>query len=335
VVLPSKLYSLLSTRQSARTMTAYVQDSWRPMTGVTVSPGVRISSYDLASSTVVDPRVSAVWEVLPRFHVNAGWSMDHQQASRITYEDRVRGDRSFWMLADGTSVPVSRANTFSGGGKIEVPGIVFDVQAYYRSFDDLTIFAPRLDPGLPPTSSTVLWHHGTGKSMGIEAVVQREWNRFTLWGALSASKAELTFPTLEADPFPASWDRRQEFKVAASYRMMARWYANATLVAASGQPYTPAVGLVALWYPTGLTLNQPTFDPKNSDRLSAYHRLDLSTEREFRLGGFRSTLGVAVFNVYNQANIALRTYELAATTLTLNELTAMGRVYNAYVRVGF
>ena len=331
----SALVPLLSHHGSGSTLTAYVQDSWRPLGRLTVSPGARLTHYNLASATYFEPRISADYQLGPVLHLKAGWAVDHQQANRIIYEDRVQGDRAFWALADGTSIPVSRADTLTVGFGVEIPGVVLDIRGYAKQLDALSILAPRLDPGMPPDATADQLQHGTGTVRGVDILAQKEWSRTTLWMAYTASKADYSFPTLEADSFPASWDRPHELKVAASQRLPARWWLSGTWVVASGAPYTPATGIGAVWYPTGVALSEITFGAKNSGRLPAYHRLDLSTERECRLHGFKSTLGVAVFNVYGQTNVAMREYELAGSTLTTTDLRQMGRVINAFVRVGF
>jgi ferric enterobactin receptor len=112
-----------------------------------------------------------------------------------------------------------------------------------------------------------------------------------------------------------------------------RWRVSGSWVLATGRPYTAAEGTGEVWFPSGLTLTQVIFGTKNSSRVPSYHRLDLSTEREFRFGGFKSTVGVTVFNVYDRDNVRVRVYE--STGSTANDLTYMGRVVNGFVRFGF
>jgi ferric enterobactin receptor len=329
----ASLPSLVSGQSSGRTTTAFVQDSWRPLPKLTIAPGLRVTHYDLAPATYAEPRVSVSYELVPRLHLKGGWSLDHQEVYRFTYEDRRLGDRDFWALADGTSIPVPSARQVTGGWSVELPGVVFDVQGYYKTLDGLTIAAPRLYPGTKVSASGDLLHHGTGTAAGVEVLVQREWGRNTLWTAYTASRTEYTYPTLERGAFPASQDQLHEFKVADSLQIRGRWWCSGSWVIATGRPYTPVEGSGAVWFPTGVAVTQATFGAKNSARLPAYHRLDLSTEREFRLGGFKSTVGVTVFNVYDRDNVRTRGYEVAGGTSY--DLTYMGRVVNVFARLGF
>ncbi len=329
----SALVTVLSRQSSGQLMTGFVQDSWRPLTKLTIVPGLRVTHYDLASATYLEPRVGLNFQIAPSFHFKGGWSVDHQAVNRVVYEDRLLGDREFWALSDGSSIPVPWAQQLSAGLSVDLPGAVLDFQGYYRDLRDLTMVAPRLFAGTAPDASTQLLHYGTGRAYGFEAVVQKEWTRHTLWTAYTGGKAEYTYPTLQAGAFPASQDQTHEFKVADSVQVRGRWWASGSWVLATGRPYTAAEGTGEVWFPSGLTLTQVIFGTKNSSRLPAYHRLDLSTEREFRFGGFKSTVGVTVFNVYDRDNVRVRVYE--STGSTANDLTYMGRVVNGFVRFGF
>jgi ferric enterobactin receptor len=331
----SSLAPLYSHTATARLSSAFLQDSWRPFAKLTLAPGVRVVHDDLAAVTYLEPRASANLQVAPRFHVKAGWSIDHQEVNRLTYEDRMQGDREFWMLADGSSIPVPRSQQATAGWSIDLPGFVLDVQGYYRRLEDLTMVAPRLFPGTAPDFTTRLFHYGTGTAKGVEVLAHQQWERDTLWIGYTVGKTSYTFPTLEASAFPSSQDQLQEVKVANSLQLASRWWLGTSWVIGSGRPYTPAIGVGAVWFPTGVALTQVAFGAKNSSRLPIYHRLDLSSEREFRLGWFRSTLGVSVFNVYNRKNAAERLYTMSPGVVTTTDLTAMGRVVNAFLRVGF
>jgi hypothetical protein len=331
----SQLAGLIAQTASARVLTAYAQDAWRPAARVIVSPGLRITHADLAGATVFDPRVNGSYQLTPQLQLEAGWAVDHQFVNRITREDLLHGDGGFWALSDGTFVPVPRVRQLVAGGSWTAEGLVVDVEGYYKTFDNLTMLAPRLPPGGPLSAGTSYLYHGSGTSRGIEMLVQKATAWDTLWVAYTLSQADNRYPALEANPFPASYDQTHEFKVTDSVRL-GRWPSlSAAWVVASGRPYTPANGTGTFWYPSGLAITQPTFDAKNSARLPTYHRLDLSTERDVSVHGVKASLGATLFNVYNQQNILSYEWEAIGNLLSQNPVTLMGRAANVYVRVGF
>ncbi|MEI6670019.1 MAG: TonB-dependent receptor, partial [Acidobacteriota bacterium] len=278
-----QLAPFLNRADSARVMTFFAQDAWRPTSRVTLSPGVRVARYDVTNTSYVEPRLNASIQVASRVRLNGGWSVDHQFANRVTREDFVRGDSAFWTLADGTTVPVARSQQVFGGGSIETANVVADVQAYYRELNDETMFAPRLIAGAPMASGTTGMHIGSGTARGVELLLRQRSSANNAWISYTLSKVERTFPTLEAATFAGSEDRPHEIKVADTARLGAHWSVGGAWVWASGQPVTPVTGVVQAWWPTGLVVYQPTYGPKNSDRVTAYHRLDLSTQCEFTM----------------------------------------------------
>jgi len=335
VTATSGLANLLARTESGNVVTVFGQDSWTPMARLTVSPGARFSWYDVANTSYADPRVTVSYAALPRLVVKGAWAMDHQPAQRLTYEDRQHGDNDFWTLSDGTVVPVARSNEVSGEATVDMPGLLFDARLYYRALDDLTLFAPRRLPGATPAPGDATFHVGTGTSVGFELLAQYRRDRNSLWASYAASRADYSFPTLEAAKFPASFDRRHQIKAADAVNLWKGLSVTAVMVAASGAPYTPASTAEPVWFPNGDVAYQPQFDAKNSARFPLYQRLDLSGQIERHLGPATAAAGLSVFNVYDAKNIAYYDYEVTGPTLTTTETYLMRRAFNAFVRVRF
>lgn len=330
-----QLGPLLDRSGTGRLTTVFAQDGWRPSARFMLSPGVRVTHYDVTGSSYVEPRLSFSYQATSLARVKGGWGIDHQFANRVTHEDLVQGDSAFWTLADGTTVPVERSRQIFGGGSLETSTFLMDVQVYYKALDDLAIFAPRLMAGAPLDDGANAMHLGSGTSRGMEVLLQQKSSSNNAWISYTLSKAEYAFPTLEANVFPGSQDQTHEVKVADIARIGARWTVGATWVYSSGRPTTPVSGVGQAWWPSGLVVYQPAFGAKNSERLPAYHRLDLSTQREFRMAGVKSTLGVSVLNVYNRSNVWFRDYQGLGSTSIVNDVTLMGRTVNFFAKIGF
>jgi hypothetical protein len=330
----SSLVTLLDQKGTGHQATAFAQDAWRPFGRLTLSPGARLTHYDLAGVTYVDPRVSAGYRLGNRVQLTGAWTVDHQVANRITREDLTRGDGEFWALADGSIVPVARARQAAGGVAVELRDFLGSAHVYYKTIDNLAMFAPRLYPGVAPDGSSLM-HHGSGRALGLELLAQATagWNM--LWTSYDLARADYTFPTLQAAAFPASYDQRHELKVTDVARLGRSWSISGVWVFGSGRPDTPEQGVVPVWFPSGNTVNEIAFGPKNSGRLPPYHRLDLSTQRELRFRALAATLGVTLFNVYDRQNVWYREYETAGTALTVTNVTLMRRAVDAFLRFGF
>ena len=329
------LSDLLRRDDDARVMTAFAQDAWRPFGRLIVTPGARVTRYDITEETYVDPRVSATYFVLPQFRLTGGFTLDHQFANRIVREDPARGDGVFWTLADGQAIAVPRARQGFVGATVEVPGLIWSFQAYHKRLDDLTLFAPHLSPGGVADSAEAMLHVGSGRALGIETVVQHATDRNTLWASVAIGRTEYTYPTLQSATYPASFDRPTEVKVSDTVRLWRAWLLSGVWLAAGGRPVTPAEGTEAMWFPSGETLYRVAFGDRNSSRLPPYHRLDLSGQRDFSLGAMKATIGATLFNAYDRQNIAYTEYQVANTAVTSNDVLLMRRAVNVFVRFAF
>jgi len=331
----SALAPLVDRKDAAKLVTVFVQDSWRPMSRLTLAPGARVTHADLAGSTYVDPRVTATYSLGSKVQFKAGWSIDHQAVNRIVREDREHGDGEVWTLSNGTEIPVARAQQTAAGLGVATAGLRFDAQFYYRALDDLTIFAPRLLPGVAAADDPALFHSGSGSARGLELAVQQKARANSFWTSYRLGRVELDYPTLEAGTFPASYDQLHELKVADTVRAFRGWSLGGSWVVASGRPQTPATGVEPVWFPSGDSIYHVTFGSKNSTRLPAYHRLDLSSQVAFRAHAVSTTVGATVFNVYNKRNILFRDYETLGSTLMVTDVPLMRRALNVWMSVGF
>jgi hypothetical protein len=331
----ARLVPLYSNAASGRIATAFAQDSWRPWPGVSVTPGVRLSHYDLANATYVDPRASVTYLVGHWVQLSGAWSIDHQVVNRMTREDLTRGDTEFWALADGTAIALPRSQQVVAGGSLELPELRVDLRVYYKTLDGLTMLAPRLYPGIAPIAGTTALFQGTGIAKGLEAFLQHRVEQNTLWTSYAISRAENTFPLLQADAFPASYDQTHTFKVADTIRITPAWSTSVVLVAGSGRPMTPALSATPVWFPSGLMVNAVAFGLKNSDRLPPYSRLDISAQRVIKLRAVSATVAATVFNAYDRQNIATIQYWTVGGQTSASDETLMRRTFDLSLRFAF
>ena len=60
-----------------------------------------------------------------------------------------------------------------------------------------------------------------------------------------------------------------------------------------------------------------TKDPRNSSRLPAYHRLDVSASYNFSIGKVIGQIGLSIFNVYGRENVKTRKLSIPFLERTL------------------
>jgi hypothetical protein len=326
---------LLDRADSGRLLTFYAQDAWRPAPRLSFTPGIRVTHFDVTGDVYVEPKIEVGFQAARSLRLRAGYSLDHQMVGRITHEDRLQGDREFWAVADGTDIPVARAQQVAVGALITAPGFSVDIEGYYKVLDDVALFAPRLYPGVAPAASDRLFHQGTGTVFGGEVLLQHSFKWNTFRASYTATLAEYDYPSLEADTFRASAAPVSEVVIADSLRagnwltLTAAWFGH------TGRAYTAPTGITPVWLPSGAAVYDVVFGAKNASDLPVYHRLDLSTHADFVFGGMKARVGATVFNVYNQQNVWYSEYHTVSQSMASNDIVLMGRALNVFVRIGF
>lgn len=326
---------LLSRSQTGRTLSGFAQDTWTPMAGVTIAPGVRITRYDVTKETFVEPRVSASVELLPGVQLKAGYGHGSQMASSVVQEDRWQGNRTFWTLADGVDVPVATSRRATASASFRNRNVLLDVTLYRSTFDNLTWFAPRLTPGDTPLSPSAAFYSGAGTARGMEVLFQHRSPKQTGSVSYTLSQSEQLFPGLEALSFAGPDDERHRLKAVESVNLYRGLNVAATWSFGSGRPYTTATGIDSVLLPVGLTVDRMLFASTNTGRLPRYQRLDVAVQDSFTLFGIRSTIGATAYNVLDQANVWYYSYQTFGGLGTRADVTYLPRAFNAFLKVGF
>ena len=329
------LADVLNQSEQGRLTALFLQDRWLLGSRLLVVPGVRLTRFDRTSTSYTEPRLAATYFVSDRFKLKAAAGRYHQFTNRITREDVLQGNREFWSLANGTTVPVAQATHLIGGGAYERGDLLIDVEVFTKDLSDLTQFAPRLTTASDEIDYDDFFYHGEGTVRGGEVLVQKRTGRHTGWVAYTLSKVEELFPGLEPDPFPATHDQRHELKIVNLFEV-GKWHLSETWVYASGKPYTEPVGLEPVALPFGGTIDRVVAGAKNGSRLPDYHRLDLALSREVPLGDSRRGIfSLTLFNAYNRQNTWYKEFNVVEGEIVENNIQLMGLTFNASLSVKF
>jgi len=324
---------LLSRDDRGLQTSGYLQDRMTLFDRLTLTPGIRLSYFDMTKKTYIEPRLSFSLRISEKFRLKGAWGLYNQFVSRVVREDVLIGNREFWALGGTTNVPVSSAEHYILGASYETPDLLVDVEAYDKPLNGLAEFAPRSSTPVPGGDYSQFIQNGTGTAKGVEFLVQKKIGDYTGWISYTLSRVLYDFPALSVEPYPALHDQTHEVKFVNSYDWK-KWTFAATWIYATGKPYTPILGVDQVV--VGLRLaDRPIIGDKNSARLPAYHRLDLAATYKFKLGGHPLVAGVTVFNLYNRKNIWYKEYQLTGGELVESNFYFMGLTVNAFVDFRF
>lgn len=147
--------------------------------------------------------------------------------------------------------------------------------------------------------------NGQSRAYGLELLFRKNKGRYKGWFAYTLSKSEQQTKgrnALEPGINNGNWyntpyDKTHDISITSSYDLSERWNLNANFIFQTGQPTT---------YPNGQYnyngLIVPTYEARNSSRLDAYHRFDVSGTYTPKSNKDRRWQGEWVFSIYNLYN---------------------------------
>ena len=150
--------------------------------------------------------------------------------------------------------------------------------------------------------------NGRSRAYGLELLVRKNKGRFKGWFAYTLSKSEQQTEGLSAsDPginngnwYNTPYDKTHDISITSTYDLTEKWKLSANFLFQTGQPTTYPNGQYNY---NGLVI--PTFEARNSSRLDAYHRFDISgtyTPKPNKQKGWQSEWVFSIYNLYNRKN---------------------------------
>jgi len=119
--------SVLNRKDSGTQIGGYLQDKITLFDKLILTTGLRGTYFEPTQEFYVEPRTSFIMLLNNNIKIKGAWGEYYQFANRVIREDIAQGSRDFWILADGSSVPVSSAQHYIAGISYEQKDYLFDV----------------------------------------------------------------------------------------------------------------------------------------------------------------------------------------------------------------
>jgi hypothetical protein len=184
-----------------------------------------------------------------------------------------------------------------------------EVESYYKTVDNRIDYIDGSDLIGQNTIETEILN-GEMRAYGLELLLRKNEGDFTGWIAYTLSKSEQRTlggtaggPGINnGDWYNSAFDRTHDVSISSAYRLDDQWSFGTNLVFQTGRPVT---------YPNGQYeyegLSIASYAPRNSDRLPAYHRMDVSVNykpRKYRNKRFKGEWVLSIYNLYHRKNAA-------------------------------
>ena len=305
---------------------------------ITVTPGLRVNYYSETGKLYFEPRLSASYKFSSKLNMNLATGYFYQFANRVVREDVMSGNKDFWILSDGKDIPVSSSVHFNVGLNYDLPDYLFSVEAYYKLNKKVTEYTTRFN-SKPNTDTQVSeqFFNGNGYATGVEFLAQKKAGNFNGWLSYTIGEAKNRFLSQSGKYFYADQDVTHEFKVVGIYKM-GNFDFSASWIYASGRPYTVPLGAYSLELLDGTTSDYFSVSDKNTFRLPAYHRMDISASFRFNMfggSGQQNSISFSIFNLYNRNNISYKQFQIVDHTILESGISYLGITPNLSLTIKF
>jgi ferric enterobactin receptor len=336
--------TILNRSDAGFLSSVYLQDRFNLLNyKLELIPGVRINHFDITNKIYVEPRLTFNYKLTDKLKIKGGGGVYNQFIKQINREDISQGNRNFWILANGSTLPVTQSKHLILGAAYETKNYLFDVEFYQKQNTGITEYTLRFVPsfntgggGFPgggpggpggPTGGGLAteetFFNGSETIRGMDVMAQKKFGKITGWLGYTYSQAVRNVSAFSDLPYYSDQDVRNQFKVVATYSVK-NWDLSATWIYSTGRPYTSIIGAYDLTLLDGTTKSFTNPSDKNANRFIDYHRMDASATYNFKNG----SIGFSVFNLYNRTNIWYKRFEViredGVSVLQTTDVTYLG-----------
>ncbi|MDF1694969.1 MAG: TonB-dependent receptor plug domain-containing protein [Saprospiraceae bacterium] len=280
-------------------LTGYAGYAMKLWDKLSLISGVRATYFSNLNQTKYSPRVLVQYPLTPRFLLKSSFHIENQVIRQFYYE--YRGEpMELWVNAGQNNIPILRSENIMIGSTFRISPFTIDVEIYQKDMKGvLEYLIP--NPGEASNNANQTRDYklfrGDGLTKGIDIIISSGYKNYDTYLSYTLSKSEERYKEIfQNEYFASENDRRHQFKWVNSLSYHDFTFGlNAIYV--SGRPYTDirTVG------PAGDVLN---LDPKvRLKRVDPYHRIDISSSYNFKIGKFDSRVTASIFNLMNTKNI--------------------------------
>jgi hypothetical protein len=285
---------------------SFIAYDWLATRNLEVTLGLANSYNDFNEQSVIQPRVSSRYSVSDDLTLTAAVGRHNQFIREFRFIAKNLGNPN---LKEPDSM-----HYVVGFEQIFEDDLSAKVELYYKDIDKLI----STNPALAVDAEAVTYINGaSGEAYGLELLINKNLtDKWYGWLSAAYSKTKRTNEDTGVE-IDYGLDRPWVVNLVASYQKNEKTSYGFKWTYQSGALFTPVTSepaapvdtqgdpVDAVANPNDVYLYIPNYAETNSERLSAYHRLDFRMDH--KLSG-RSTFYFEIINLYNQENVSGFTY---------------------------
>lgn len=269
---------------------AFIAAEFEPVDGLQLLPGVRGEYYSVPDRWAFDARLGARYQVSDLLLLKASVSNHHQAPTADETSD------SF----GNPDLRLENAIHYVTGAEFMLAEhITLGTDLFWKDMNSLVTSSGDVVVRNGETLPEIYDNDAVGRVYGAEFLLRHNLhNRFFGWIAYTVSRSERLEPDLDEYRL-FDFDQTHILTVLGSYNLPKNWSIGARFRLTSGNPTTPIIG--STYSSTNDTYVRVAGEP-NSDRLQAFHQLDVRIDKRWVRDRWRANLYLDLQNAYNQSN---------------------------------
>ena len=255
---------------------------------VLLVPALRLDYVNKIEALALLPRLTTRYTVIDGTVLKGGFGLYNE------WPDADQIDDTF----GNPELTMKRSVHYSLGVEQQITeALSIDLTGFYKDFDDLIVKVD--DPAVKLTND------GDGRAYGLEVLLRHALHSdFYGWVAYTLMRSERREGSGEPSRL-FDFDQTHNITVVGQYRITPTWEVGLRWRYVTGNPQTPYSG-GSFDSDADVYVGRP--GEINSDRLPAFHQLDLRIDKHWVFDWWRMTTYLDVQNVYNRQNPELYQY---------------------------
>jgi outer membrane receptor for ferrienterochelin and colicin len=294
---------------------AYFEDEFSLFSNILkINAGLRFNGFFVQNKNYqsFEPRISARARISDNVSIKAAYSKMSQNLHLLT-SSTIGLPTDLW-LPSTDSIPPQYSEQYALGVFFNIyDQYSFSVEGFYKTMLNLVEYKDGADYFSQNTNWQNKLEIGQGEAYGLELLVEKKLGKITGWIGYTLSWSNRQFDNINfGKQFPYKYDRRHDISVVFTYQLKENidlgftWVygtGNATTLSvekymAGGQSYYDPYYGKGEFYPQIADY----YESRNSYRMPAYHRLDLSANFHRKTNFGTRTFSLGVYNAYNRKN---------------------------------
>ncbi len=277
---------------------AHLADAWDVTQNWTLTPGVALSYDDYTEQYFSEPRLQSRWQFTNNWWFTSAYGRHHILPDNF-------GD--YVAPFGNPDLKQPTATHYELGIENQLANdMLWKFEVYYKDLDNIIIGRPGQTYYSSLTDDEyndlpLYTNDADGKAWGMEFFLNKNLTeRWYGWLSVAYSR---TFRTnnLTGDDFSYNYDQPVIINSVANYKLNKDWQIGFKWRYQSGQLITPLEGSVQ--DADDPALYNPIYGHLNSERLPAYHKLDVRADRTYRFSGWEMDFYAEILNLYGRDNV--------------------------------